>query len=121
MKLNKSHIEQLAAQKNKEDNKKQLINSIMEMIKTKNIDVDEIGDISKVTLRQNISTDKNGELQTKTNFAVQLSPKWDTGPEWPLVTTAPKPAKQRQKSKTKSQGKGGWETADIIPDIQFGF
>jgi metallophosphoesterase superfamily enzyme len=121
MKLHKSHIEQLAVQKNKEDTKKQLINSIMEMIKTKNIDIDEIGDISKVTLRQNISTDKNGELQTKTNFAVQLSPKWATGPEWPLVTTAPKPAKQRQKSKTKSQGKNGWETAVIIPDIQFGF
>ena len=52
MKLHKSHIEKLAAQKNKEDVNRQLISSIMEMIKTKNIDVDEIGDISKVTLRQ---------------------------------------------------------------------
>ena len=119
MKYGKSHISKLAEDSRKDSVNKELIDSIIEMIKTKNINIDEIGDISKVTLRQNITTDKNGELQTKTNFAVQISPLWEKGPQWPLIE--PGPTIQLQNTKAKSRAPKGWETAVIIPDIQIGY
>lgn len=119
MKNKKSHISKLAEEKKKEAVNKELINSIVDMVKNKNIDIDEIGDISKVTLRQNITTDKSGELQTKTNFTVQISPSWEKGPEWPLIE--PGPLVQLQNTKAKSRQPKEWETAVIVPDIQIGY
>jgi hypothetical protein len=119
MKNRISNLSKLADKKKKESNSKEIIESIMEMIKSKNIDLDEIGEISKVTMRQNITTDKNGELATKTNFAVQISPAWEKGPEWPLIE--PGPSIQLQNTKAKSRAPKGWETAVIVPDIQIGY
>lgn len=119
MKNRISNLSKLAEKKKKESNSKEIIQSIMEMIKSKDIDLEEIGEISKVTMRQNITTDKNGELATKTNFAVQISPAWEKGPEWPLVQ--PGPSIQLQNTKAKSRAPKGWETAVIVPDIQIGY
>ena len=119
MKNRISNLSKLAEKKKKESNSKEIIQSIMEMIKSKDIDLEEIGEISKVTMRQNITTDKNGELATKTNFAVQISPAWEKGPEWPLIQ--PGPPIQLQNTKAKSRAAKGWETAVIVPDIQIGY
>lgn len=49
---------------------------------------------------------------------VIFSPKWETGPEWPVVQPA-KPVAVK-KAKAPRSGKG-WRTAVVLPDPQFGF
>ena len=117
----KSNIANLAEKQKKNDSNSALAAQLAELIMKNNIDLDEIGNIQKVSIRHNIGPDKNGFPQGKTTTSIQLSPKWDTGPEWPLITPAPRPAVQRQKTNTKPRTMKGWETAVIIPDIQFGF
>lgn len=117
----KSNLSKLAEDTDKNKSNSDIAAKLAEIVMKNNIDLDEIGNIQKVAIRHAIGPDKNGVPTGKTTTTIQLSPKWDTGPEWPLITTAPRPAKQRQKSNTKSSNKGGWETAVIVPDIQFGF
>lgn len=120
-KKQKSNIAKLAENQKKTETNSALASQLADLILKNNINLDEIGTIQKVAIRHNIGPDKNGVPVGKTTTSIQLSPKWDTGPEWPLITTAPRPAKQLQKSNTKSKSSGGWETAVIVPDIQFGF
>lgn len=120
-KKQKSSISQLAESQKKNDSNSALASQLADLIMKNNIDLDEIGTIQKVAIRHAIGPDKNGVPIGKTTTTIQLSPKWDTGPEWPLISTAPRPAKQLQKSNTKLKSSGGWETAVIVPDIQFGF
>jgi metallophosphoesterase superfamily enzyme len=120
-KKQKSSIAKLAETQKKNDTNSALASQLADLIMKNNIDLDEIGTIQKVAIRHAIGPDKNGIPTGKTTTTIQLSPKWDTGPEWPLIATAPRPAKQLQKSNTKSKSSGGWETAVIVPDIQFGF
>ena len=57
-----------------------------------------------------------------TRTAIQFSPTWDRGPDWPVIERAPSKGKiQRQKTKAKSSVPKGWEQAVILPDIQIGY
>lgn len=48
-----------------------------------------------------------------------MSPKWDSGPEWPVVVRGPK--YNIPKSKTRIKKTKEWQTAVILPDIQMGY
>lgn len=114
-----SSLEKISSDNQKLENKKKLLGSIAELLERKNIDLDEIGDIKRVSLYQSIIKNDLGEAEVQDLAAIQFSPKWETGPEWPVIKQGP--AIQVQKTKTKPTKKTGMKTCVIVPDIQFGF
>jgi hypothetical protein len=112
----KSNLKGLA----KEQNSKKTLNDIAAMLERKGIDPSEVGSIQKVSLYQSVTKNPDtGEAIVHDLQAIQFSPSWDSGPQWPLIEQGPKI--QLQKPRTKSNPPKQWEVAVIVPDIQIGF
>jgi hypothetical protein len=114
-----SKLDQVAQKASMEDAKKKLLGTIADMLERKNIDLSEIGEIKKVSLYQSMLKDEQGEAQIHDLAAIQFSPKWESGPEWPVIQQG-KPV-QLQKSTTKPKTATGFKTCIIPPDIQIGY
>lgn len=99
--------------------RKQALNDILQMLERKGIDPSEIGSIRKVSLYQTVTKNEAGDTEVHDLQAIQFSPAWESGPEWPVIQQGPKI--QLQKPRTKSRVSKDWETAVIVPDIQIGF
>lgn len=116
----KSTLKDIANGANKETNSKKVLNDIAAMLQRKGIDPSEVGTINKVSMYQSVTKNPDtGEAIIHDLQAIQFSPTWDTGPQWPLIEQGPQI--QLQKTKTKSGPPKDWETAVIVPDIQIGF
>jgi hypothetical protein len=115
----KSKLSTVSDQQKKEQDKRAILGTIADMLERKKIDLSEIGDIKKVSLYQSIIKNDQGEAEVQDLAAIQFSPKWESGPEWPVVQQG-KPV-QLQKVTTKPVKKAGFKTCVVVPDIQFGF
>lgn len=109
------------------------LGSIAELLENNGIAVEDIGKIRSVGFTegdyQAIARDENPESE---NFGsvqvfdlnrhatqISFSPKWDEGPDWPVVQQAPA---VRVKSRPASKRQiDDWKRAVILPDIQVGF
>lgn len=114
-----SKLQKISNDSAKQEASKKTVNAIVEMLARKGIDPSEIGRINKVSVYQQVTKDEVGEFVVHDLQAIQFSPKWEDGPEWPVIQQGPKI--QLQKSKTKVSRPKGWEEAVIVPDIQIGF
>lgn len=114
-----SKLEEVSTRSEVVDAKKKLLGNIADMLERKNIDLNEIGEITRVSLYQSMLKDEQGDAQIHDLAAIQFSPKWETGPEWPVVQQG-KPV-QLQKSNTKPKAATGFKTCIIPPDIQIGY
>jgi predicted phosphodiesterase len=99
--------------------KSKLLGKLVEMLESKNIDINEIGDIKRVKLYQAMSKDSEGEAHIHDLAAIQFSPKWETGPEWPVVTQGPAIKMPTPKAKVKKAST--FKTCVVVPDIQIGY
>lgn len=116
----KSTLKTMADSANREANSKKVLNDIAAMLERKGIDPSEIGAVQKVSFYQSVTKNPDtGEAIVHDLQAIQFSPSWETGPQWPVIEQGPKI--QLQKTKTKSGAPKEWETAIIVPDIQIGF
>lgn len=99
------------------------IEAVAKLLKEHNIKPDEVGSIKsmKVGKWQTVTKDETGEAQIHDlkGASIVLSPKWEIGPEWPVITQGPRYNIPRIKSKSKKAK--GWETAVILPDMQMGY
>jgi predicted phosphodiesterase len=99
------------------------LGAIADLLDRNNIDLDEVGTVTKVSVYQQASKDAEGDVQVTDLIGVQISPKWAEGPAWPVVQPAqptvitPLPPRPRQAPSLV----GGWEQAVILPDPQIGF
>ena len=109
----------LASEQEIKQRKEKMLGAIADLLVAKDIDLEEIGNIEKVSIRHALSPDKDGVVQTKTTTTVQLSPKWETGPEWSVVKQGPSiklpPIKATSKKATQ------FKTCVVVPDIQIGY
>jgi len=101
---------------------KEALGIIADLLDRNNIDVDEVGKITRVSLYQTAAKDADGEIQTKDLVGIQISPKWEQGPEWPVVQQAKPVVINSPKKPNKAPALiGGWKQAVILPDPQIGF
>lgn len=101
---------------------KEALGIIADLLDRNNIDVDEVGKITRVSLYQTAAKDADGEIQTKDLVGIQISPKWEQGPEWPVVQQAKPVVINAPKKPNKAPALiGGWKQAVILPDPQIGF
>lgn len=118
-KKGKSSLENLVSQEQGNQHSEKMLGDIAAMIKSKGIDLASIGRIKNVSMYQTITKNEEGEAEVHNLQAIQFSPSWETGPEWPVVKQGPPIQLQKPTPKPKSKTK--FKTAVIVPDIQFGF
>ncbi len=118
-KAKNSSLKNLVEEVDKTKHNEKLLGDIAEMLRSKNIDLSSIGRVKNVSMYQTITKNDEGEAEVHNLQAIQFSPSWETGPEWPVVQQGP--AIQLQKPTTKPKSKSKFKTAIIVPDIQFGY
>jgi len=102
-------------------NKHASLGAIKDLLDRNNIDLDEVGTLSRISVYQSASKDADGEMQVKDLVGIQINPKWEEGPAWPVVQqAAPTVIKAAPKSK-KAPLDTEWEVAVVLPDPQIGY
>jgi hypothetical protein len=112
-------LNEVATQDARVEAHKKVLGSIADMLARKNIDIAEIGDIKRVSLYQSVIKNDQGEAEVQDLTAIQFSPTWESGPEWPVITQGP--SIQLPKSTTKAEAPKEFKTCVVVPDIQIGF
>lgn len=112
-----SKLRNMNAQSTSSIAKNKILGDIADVLKAKGIPLEDIADAS-ISINHRTTTDKDGKPKATTSTAIKISPTWEAGPKWPVVTQGPRI--QIQKTKTKVSKPNGWETAVIVPDIQIG-
>jgi len=97
---------------------KHAIGKLADLLDRHNINLEDIGDIKKVSLYQSLTKDADGEAQIHDLVGIQISPSWETGPEWPVIQ--PGPAIKLPKS-TATKSKASLKTCVVLPDMQIGY
>ena len=91
---------------------------IAQLLNRNGIDIDEIGEIKTMSIRQTLAKNEQGKNEVHDLTTIQFSPKWESGPEWPVIKQGPAiklPANRALKTQS------GWEKCFIFPDIQIGY
>lgn len=97
---------------------KDRLGSLMELLDRSGIDPEDIGKVQRINVYQGFYKDDEGEAHKVDMHGIVLSPKWEDGPEWPVV----QPAKPSiVKPVKKSPGQKSRKTTVILPDPQIGF
>ena len=103
--------------------RRERLGRIADLLEKNQIDIDEVGRVNKVTLKdyQMGSKDEEGNPQVTDleSASIVFSPKWEDEPGWNPVTTA-KPVRIAQvKAKPRKRTKS--KVAVILPDPQIGY
>ena len=97
---------------------KHAIGKLADLLDRHDIDIEEIGDIKKVSLYQSLTKDSEGEAQIHDLVGIQISPAWEEGPKWPVIQ--PGPAVKLTKS-TTTKKKAALKSCVVLPDMQIGY
>jgi predicted phosphodiesterase len=102
-------------------NKHASLGAIKDLLDRNNINLDEVGTLSRISVYQSASKDADGEMQVKDLVGIQINPKWEEGPAWPVIQqAAPTIIKAAPKSKSAPLNTE-WEVAVVLPDPQIGY
>jgi len=101
-------------------NKTAALGAIKDMLDRNGIDLEEIGSIDKIKMYQAAAKDTDGEFQVKDLIGFQINPRWESGPEWPVVQPAKPTVIKAGERKNRAPLKG-WEIAVVLPDPQIGY
>lgn len=100
-----------------------MVKKIASILENNGLEAEDLGSVRQVTVSQyqGMIKDEDGEPQVIDLEAsrVVLSPKWESGPDWPVIQQ-PAPVTMRP-NPSKSKKAEGWELAVILPDTQIGF
>lgn len=98
--------------------RREALGRIAEMLERNGIDLDEIGRVQRVSLYQSLTKNDEGEAEVHDLTAVQFSPTWETGPEWPVVQPGPT---YRTTPPSAVVSPSEWPNAVVLPDMQIGY
>lgn len=101
------------------ERKERVIGQLIDLLNRKNISIDDIGDVKRVSIYQSLTKNEDGEAEVHDLAAIQFSPTWDSGPKWPVVHQGPSyklpPKKAVKREKTT------YKKDVILPDMQIGY
>lgn len=103
----------------KTQQKEKMLGKIAEMLERKNISLEDIGDIKQVSLYQQMFKNDQNEAEVQDLAAIQFSPKWEQGPEWPVIQRGP--VQIIEKKKASKKPKSSFQKDVIVPDAQIGY
>ena len=112
-------LDDIGKEKEQKQRKEKMFSAIAELLIEKQIDIEDVGNVEKVSIKRSLSPDQNGVVQARTTTTIQLSPTWDTGPEWPVVKQGP--AVKMPPIKPSVKKASTFKTCVIVPDIQIGY
>lgn len=95
------------------------LGKVADLLKRNNIDLDEVGQVKRVSFYQSLTKNDDGEAEIHDLMGIQFSPAWESGPAWPVVQPGPSiklPARKISQSNTE-----GYKVAVILPDMQIGY
>jgi predicted phosphodiesterase len=101
-------------------NRKEVLGKIADLLERQGINVEEVGQIGRVSIYQSLTKNDEGEAEIHDLMGIQFSPAWETGPQWPVINPG-KPANIKMVLPKPITKPDGYETAVILPDIQFGY
>ncbi len=108
------------------------LGAIRDLLERNGIEPSEVGKLHRikdVRLYQGLAKiaqyDSEGEqigehLEVKDLMSVVLHPKWEEGPEWPVIQPGPS-VKLPAIGAYREKSIDGWKTAVVAPDMQIGF
>ena len=95
------------------------IGKLAELLDRQDIDINQIGDIKKVSVYQSLTKDAEGDPHIHDLVGIQISPSWETGPDWPVMTPGPKVV--LPKNATKKKKATAFKKCVVFPDMQIGY
>ena len=101
-------------------NRKEVLGKIADLLERQGINVEEVGQIGRVSIYQSLTKNDEGEAEIHDLMGIQFSPAWETGPQWPVINPG-KPVNIKMVLPKAITKPDGYETAVILPDIQFGY
>lgn len=103
-----------------EDSKrKQVIGALADLLRAKDIDPADIGAIKKISIYQQVTKGEGGDVDVHNLAAIQISPKFESGPEWPVIQRGP--AIKLPNNASKPNEPSSFKTCVVVPDIQIGY
>lgn len=98
------------------------IKKMAEELVKRGVDPAELGRLSRMKMYQSVTKDDDGNAHIHDLWGFHLDPSWETGPQWPVITPAPKVDMPKVRTPaTKKSAKGDWRKCVVAPDIQAGF
>ena len=94
------------------------LGKLAEMLDRQDIDIEQIGDIKKVSVYQSLTKDAEGDPHIHDLVGIQISPSWETGPDWPVIVPGPKVAVPKNTTKKK---KTAFKKSVVFPDMQIAY
>lgn len=95
------------------------LGQLVELLERKNINLEDIGDVKRVSIYQSLTKNEEGEAQIHDLAAIQFSPSWESGPEWPVAQQGPSIKLPVKKPGIKTKNK--FKKCVIVPDAQIGY
>lgn len=99
--------------------RQKVIGALADLLQSKDIDVEDIGTIKKISVYQQVTKNEEGEVDVHNLAAIQISPKFESGPEWPVVKQGP--AIKIPDNASKPKEAASFKTCVVVPDIQIGY
>lgn len=104
---------------NNDAKRKEQLGKIAELLERKGIDAADIGQVKRISIYQSLTKNAEGEAELHDLAAIQFSPSWEAGPEWPVIQPG-KPVKIPV-SNVKPAVDNGWRKCVVLPDMQIGY
>ena len=99
---------------------KRILERLAAELERRGITADEIGRLSRLSMWQTVTKDNDGEAQKHDLYGFQLSPKWDAGPDWPVIQPGPVVKCNVRKPSNINRDTDKAVVA-VLPDMQIGY
>jgi len=109
---------------NKSKLKKGTLEKLANILESNDIDIEEIGRIDRINVTERSVSDEEGNQQTSNTVSISINPRWNAGPEWPVVQQAKPVVVKYPASRPLSKedvSNSGWKKCVVLPDMQIGF
>lgn len=109
----------------KAEKRREVLGRLEELLTKNDIALEDVGSIEKIRVNEweVVTKDDQGNAQVTPARAasIVINPRWESGPEWPVIQQAPPIKVSVPKARRGPEVMKGWKTAYIEPDTQIGF